>query len=553
MKSHRSSLAFSAVLAVSLTLSPGAHAHFIWLEAEPGSRPGQATIRLYFNEAPVPDSDFVKFVREGRLEVEGQLVPSRMGGDGREASWVGRLPLIVDSERDMGVSSRGDTTFHLVYTARCQTAPVAANRPEALEGLRVRMIEGSSTDQIEVNFQGKPLAGARLRLYPHEGAPREDKCDDRGRATVAGLSAGKVALWANHVEKSPGKLGEKSFTETRHYATLTFTPVPARDAKAAPATTFATMPAPAVTSFGGAVVGQWLYVYGGHVGKTHRYNVETTSRHFRRLNLADGTTWEDLPMGPDLQGVALVTDGKSLYRVGGMAARNKPTEEQDMYSVADFARFDIETRRWENLPPMPQPRSTHDAAVVGRTLYVVGGWTMKGASEDSEFPDHALAIDLDRPTSGWRVIPQPFRRRALAAAAHKGKLYVLGGLAESDGMKVERRVDVFDPARQAWSRGPDLPAGSRAEGFGSSAYELDGRLYVSGASGRISRLNEAGEGWEAVGAWSLPRITHRLLPAPAHTLLAVGGSARGETTPVIESVRLESLPVESTQRTTTQR
>lgn len=530
-----------AVLAASLALAPTARAHFLWVTVEPGVAPGPATIRAFFNEEPEPDAAFTKYIRGVRLLVDGQTVPSEVGEASRAGLWAGRRPAIVDSELDLGVTARGATRFHLWYTARAQTKPIPADVQEVARGLRVRLVEAADKNRVQVLFDGKPVANARVKVYPAEGDPHELSTDDQGQASVPGISEGESALWATRVDPTPGVLEGKEFAETRHYATLTFTPVAATLAEHA--TAFATMPAPAVTSLGAAVLGKYLYVYGGHVGRTHQYNVDTTSRHFRRLNLEDRATWEELPMGRDLQGLALVSDvqglalvsdGKALYRVGGMAARNKSDEEQDMHSVAEFARFDPETKKWTDLPPMPEARSTHDAAVIGRTLYVVGGWTMKGASEESTFLDHALAFELDRPSAGWRTIPQPFRRRALAAAAHAGKLYVLGGLVD-DGMKVERRVDVFDPVKATWARGPELPAAGRTEGFGSSAYELDGHLFVSGASGRIFRLGEA---WEAVGEWSLPRITHRLLAAPDHTLLVVGGNAKGQPTPMIEAVRL---------------
>ncbi len=40
-------------------------------------------------------------------------------------------------------------------------------------------------------------------------------------------------------------------------------------------------------------------------------------------------------------------------------------------SVADFARFDPATNTWQALQPLPGGRSSHDAVVVGDTLYVV--------------------------------------------------------------------------------------------------------------------------------------------------------------------------------------
>lgn len=69
---------------------------------------------------------------------------------------------------------------------------------------------------------------------------------------------------------------------------------------------YAPMPEGA-SSFGAVADGGWLYVYGGHLGKTHVYSATGVSGKFNRLNLMDGKTWEDLPSGPMLQGMNLVS------------------------------------------------------------------------------------------------------------------------------------------------------------------------------------------------------------------------------------------------------
>ena len=274
-------------------------------------------------------------------------------------------------------------------------------------------------------------------------------------------SAGLLAKWS---EKESGQLDGKSYGEVRYYATLTVAPAAtvATSADAGPAApaAFAALPQ-AVNSFGGAVLGDWLYVYGGHTGKVHKYSRETASKHFRRLNLRDRTTWEELPGGPALQGVTLMSHGRYLYRIGGMAPHNPPGQPADLVSVADFARFDPESKTWTDLPPLPTPRSTHDSVVVGDKIYVIGGWSMNGGdSANSEFLDSALVFDLARPGAGWEKLPAPpFRRRALAVGAVDGKVYAIGGLTE-DG-KVVKSVDIYDPATRTWSRGPELPGGKR--------------------------------------------------------------------------------------------
>lgn len=515
-------------------------AHFVWLLVERGERPGEAVLRAAFNELPEPHPNFLKYVSDLKITVDGREVPSAMAEESRDARWAGRTPVMVDAERDLGVMTKGDATYRLLYTARAQTETVAADAKESAKALRVRLIRTDDGPRVEVLFDGKPVAKARIHIYPEKGETIETTTDDQGRAAIDGLAAGKSALWANWVDRTPGELGGKSFAETRHYATFTFAPAPSDAKPEEEATTFATMPDPAVNSFGGAVLGDWLYVYSGHVGKTHHYDVNTTAKSFRRLNLKDRKTWENLPMGRDVQGVALVSDGTYVYRIGGMLAKNAEGAPHDLHSVTDFARFDPKTKTWADLAPLPVGRSTHDAVILGRTIYAVGGWTMKGESEDSEFLEDAVAFDLDKPEAGWRSIAQPFRRRALSAGVANGKLYVLGGL--TDGTSVEARVDIYDPASGTWSTGPELPSGSRHEGFGTSAFGLDDGLYFSGASGKIFRLDAEGKAWQLVGAWAHPRITHRILPGPDGSLLAVGGNSKGRQTPVIESIARPSRP-----------
>ncbi len=285
------------------------------------------------------------------------------------------------------------------------------------------------------------------------------------------------------------------------------------------------------------MLGDRLYVYGGHTGKMHKYSRETVSTHFRRLNLRDRATWEELPSGPPLQGVTLMAHDDRLYRIGGMAPHNAPGQPQDLVSVADVARFDPESKTWTPLPSLPAPRSTHDSVVVGDKIYVIGGWSMNGGdSANSDFVDSALVFDLARAGAGWEKLPDPpFSRRALAVGALGGKVYAIGGLTD-DG-KVVKSVNIYDPATRTWSRGPELPGGKR-QGFAPSAFEAGGKLYMCGADGDVLRLAHAGDRWEVAGRLTTPRVAHRLLPGIAHDLLAVGGSAAGSPLPTIESIAI---------------
>lgn len=290
----------------------------------------------------------------------------------------------------------------------------------------------------------------------------------------------------------------------------------------------------------------FLYVYGGHVAPVHTYSTEAVSGRFHRLALQAATgspatdtgavlpaAWEELAAGPRLQGMNLAAHAGRIYRAGGMDPRNAPGDEADNHSIASAARFDPTTRRWSDLPPLPEPRSSHDLAVVGDTLYAVGGWNMLGKDGGEAWCETMAALDLAATTPEWRWIPQPFTRRALIAAAFQDRLWVIGGF--TDGEEVSTRVDVFDPVTGTWSGGPDLPSGG-VNGFAPAACVADGRLLVSVADGSLLVLDGQAGGWRTV-ARTHPRIVHRMVPADASVIL-VGGAAGKENLDRVERVTL---------------
>jgi N-acetylneuraminic acid mutarotase len=241
-----------------------------------------------------------------------------------------------------------------------------------------------------------------------------------------------------------------------------------------------------------------------------------------------------------LQGTALVAHGGKIYRIGGLNAKNATTEtDEDMHSTDEFACFDPSAKTWTALAPLPGPRSSHDAVVIGDKLYVVGGWALKGDSP-GDWQRELLTYDFSTQSSGqgdWKKLPpMPSSRRAVAAGEWQGKLVVMGGIDE-DGA-IQRAATIFDPATGKWSDGPQLPEGDMA-GFGASAWNLDGRLYMSSLPGELYCLSEDGTKWEKAAELKMPRFFHRLLPATApKSILAIGGSAVDG--PVSE---IEVLPV----------
>ncbi|MCA9263363.1 MAG: hypothetical protein KDA60_05920 [Planctomycetales bacterium] len=293
----------------------------------------------------------------------------------------------------------------------------------------------------------------------------------------------------------------------------------------------------AISSFGAAICSEHLYVYGGHTGEAHQHSRDNLSTKFVRLKLTDGTEWESLPAEAPLQGLAMVAYEGKLYRIGGMTARNASDADADLYSVPDVSRFDPQAKQWERLPSLPEGRSSHDAVVVGTTLYVLGGWTLNGDG-DGTWLSQPVSLDLSADRPAWQTLPeQPFQRRALAISHLAGKLVAVGGI-DADG-QVSRDTDIFDPRTGEWSTAAALP-GEGLNGFGVTAWNLGGKVYVSGSNGAVYVLESAQAHWREVARLQAPRFFHRLLPLSPRSLLAVGGAAPAGHRRDVETIQLES-------------
>ena len=299
----------------------------------------------------------------------------------------------------------------------------------------------------------------------------------------------------------------------------------------------------AVTSFGAATAGDWLYAFGGHKGERHDYSAAMVRGSFYRLNLRDGKSWEELPDATPGQGQPLVAHGEFIYRTGGMAARNAAEEKENLHSLDLVQRFNPQTLQWENLPALPAVRSSHDAAVVGDKLYVIGGWQLTGSTKEAIWPANALVLDLKNPSAGWQEFSQPFQRRALAVATVGARIYVVGGMDSNN--KPSSAVEIYDTATGQWSKGPELPPGP-AKGFACSAIAQAGRVYLNQFQGDLLRLSADGTAWEKVGRLEHPRMAHRIVTAGTQQIIALGGEDGEDKRPDLELLTPSAKPLPPT-------
>lgn len=509
-----------------LAVSAIAHAHFVFVSADPGN----ASVRIMMSENLQPDVD-VNIIAGTKLTLrtpgspDAPIAMVRADKAFFTAQTAGNGTRVIFGISDLGLMSRGKPHILIYYPKTILGDPFAA-QTQLGDAAPVEIIPQGKPGKVVLKLvaHGKPVADGEITLILTNGEEKKLKTNAEGLTEVI-PETGRLAAWARFWEAKPGERDGKKYEELRNYATLV-ADVPNV------AASISKMPQ-ATASFGSAVEGDWLYVYGGHVSPTHTYFKEAVTGRFDRMRLTGEPVWESLPAGSPSQGLNLAAYQGRVFRVGGMQPRNEKSKPADNHSLAEVAAYNTKTGNWEALPQLPEARSSHDVVVIGGKLIIVGGWNMKG-KDPSVWANTLNILDLSSAKPEWKEVPQPFERRALMAAAYEGKMYVIGGIDPKN--QVLRAVSIFDPVTSTWTEGPELPKGPLL-GFAPAAGLHQGRLYVSVGDGTLLRLSANGKEWEIAGA-SSPRIAHRLA-SRGNDILLVGGASKGHNSDFVEAVRVQ--------------
>eukprot|EP00913_Durusdinium_trenchii_P028324 g26552.t1 len=555
MPMFKSRLCVLAALAGLLTVPSAANAHFLWLAtSDDGGK-----LHLYFSEEAEADDPALLKYTEGvtvhKLTANGkpQVVELKTGKESKYAGLAtgDAAKSLFVLKHDFGVISRGGKTFLLRYYAKTgpQLGSSVWKKTNSRKQLALDLVPVFDGKQVRVKvlWQGKPAAGSQVKIAAGGMGDIDAATDKAGTVSFAIGKPGMYSIRARFVEKKTGESKGKKYDTIRHYATLALR-VPAKGALKTAAASQAKRiypdhPKP-MTSFGAAIADGYVYTYGGHMGEAHTYSVKGQSNVLRRMSLKKPSKWETVATGPRLQGLAMVSYDGKLYRVGGFTAMNDEGEKRNLQSQSYFARFDPKTKKWTAMPALPEPRSSHDAVVMGSKLYVIGGWKLHG-EKASTWHKTAWVMDLASKTPEWQAVPTPpFERRALSLAAYKGKIYAIGGMQRKGGPT--NRVAIYDPATKKWSEGPNLN-GKPFEGFGNSSFAVNGRLYASTIHGMLQQLSKDGKSWKTVRNLERARFFHRMLPLGKNKLLFVGGASM-KSAPVVWKNRLYLTSVEGPEK-----
>lgn len=521
--------AFGGLLAV-LVVVKTTSAHFPWLVCDETKSP--AKVEVYFAEYAEPgQAELVENIKAAKVRpVTAKGLADALAMKVSEDGLVGTLPAsdvprLLVLEHDYGVITRGPDTFLLRYYAKTgpELGSMAWEKVNVGEHLPLDIVPTRKGDKValQVNWYGKPAKGAEVSIAGPNIDEIKENTDETGIIEFPVGDEGLYSIRARYAVDESGEHDGKKYEEVRYYTTLALNVGEADDSNQA--AELPELPAP-ITSFGAAVIGDSVYAYGGHTGEAHVYCSEEQSDALYQLDVAAGSDWKRAARGPHLQGLSLVSHNGKLYRVGGFTAKNEIGDDHDLHSQDSVACFDPALGQWQDLPALPEPRSSTDAIVLDGKLYVVGGWKLSGEEKTGRWHETAWVLDLnvDPASAKWEKLPQPpFQRRALALAAHKGRIYAIGGMAKKGG--VTTAVDSYDPSTRTWKSESAL-LGKPMNGFGCSACELDGKLYVSCIDGSVQRLNRDGTAWEVAKKLDEGRFFHRMLPVANHRVLLIGGS-----------------------------
>lgn len=232
--------------------------------------------------------------------------------------------------------------------------------------------------------------------------------------------------------------------------------------------------------------------------------------------------------------LAAVQVGPSIYVAGG--------EDADGQTVADFWVYDVSADRWRAAAPLPAPRANAGMVAAEGALYLLGGSYL--APDAPGPPDvYADLLRYDPAQDRWTLAGELPGPRAGAGVAVVGDtLYLVGGwdgtaLSDQVAALPLQRLRTGAVAAGDWQPVATLPAGLVYVGVAG----LDGELVVTGGyDGRQEvaqalALEQASSTWRRLPDLSSPRSGHHVLHDGV-SLLAVGG---GWTQPVGYHERLD--------------
>jgi N-acetylneuraminic acid mutarotase len=230
--------------------------------------------------------------------------------------------------------------------------------------------------------------------------------------------------------------------------------------------------------------------------------------------------WTTLPPAPHSRGeVSAALVGSSIYVVGGF--------DTGGHTTGLVERLNLRSGHWSTSRPLPQPLNHMNAIGYGGSLYVVGGYSQPGDTSAGAVPNFWR---FDPATGHWTAMPAaPLPRAAAGAAVLGHRLYVAGG--RSDTETTISTLAIFDFDTGKWALGPPLHharehvAGVAADG---AVWILGGRAVGLGNFADVERYRPGAPSWQRLAAMPVARSGFQAVDAGGK-IVVVGGEGPAGT------------------------
>ena len=241
---------------------------------------------------------------------------------------------------------------------------------------------------------------------------------------------------------------------------------PSRRAVPAPWREFTRVEVPRYQNAQAAIRGT-LYLIGGFWTQ----NTKATAR-VDAVDLTTGASrrLRDMPVATTHANAAVL--GDTVWMVGGFEGDHPGP------ATARVWRWDTRNDTWSAGPPLPVPRASGVLVAVGDTLHYIGGYL---PDRNTDSPDHWRFV---KGKTAWEPrAPLPRPRGHLSGVFLDGWIYAISGNIGHDPIPIDVKIaERYNPRTDRWESLPDLPFPvSHTEG---STFVYDGRVITIGGRAR---------------------------------------------------------------------
>lgn len=259
----------------------------------------------------------------------------------------------------------------------------------------------------------------------------------------------------------------------------------------------------------------WAVAMNGRMHLVGGYGEQRVDRSYHHVYDPQRDAWDQaalLPLGANHVGVAVI--GDTLYAIGGFVEQNrKPHAECFAWTGAE--------NRWRRIAPLPQACGSVACVNLDGRLHGIGG-AVGDTFDTKRSVDWHLVYDAQ--ADRWsRAAPLPTARDHVGAVPAQGRIHVIGGRVDSFHTNSNLHHS-YDARADKWTLRNPLPTARSGHG----AVLVGSRIFVMGGEGtnRVFGQNEAydlaADQWEQFAPMRTPR--HGLgAAAIGETIYVAGG------------------------------